>query len=98
MDKFIIHGGNELNGEVVISGAKNAVLPIMAASLLVPGTYKINNVPNLRDTRTMIELLKTIGSNVEFYNNSLIIDIPKKTDHEIWTNAANTIEAACRQL
>ena len=74
MDKFIIHGGNELNGEVVISGAKNAVLPIMAASLLEPGIYKINNVPNLRDTRTMIELLKTIGSNVEFFDNSLIID------------------------
>ena len=47
MDKLIINGGNQLSGEVSISGSKNAVLPIMTATLIVPGTYKINNVPIL---------------------------------------------------
>ena len=57
MDKLIAIGGNRLNGDVSISGSKNAVLPIMTATLIVPGNYKINNVPNLRDTQTMIKLL-----------------------------------------
>ena len=74
MDKLIINGGNKLYGDVQISGAKNAVLPIMTATLIVPGNYKINNVPNLRDTRTMIELLKIIGANVQYSNNTLLID------------------------
>ena len=74
MDKLIINGGNKLYGDVQISGAKNAVLPIMTATLIVPGNYKINNVPDLRDTRTMIQLLKIIGANVQYSNNTLLID------------------------
>ena len=64
MDKFIINGPTELNGEVDISGSKNAALPIMTACLGKPGFYKLNNVPNLRDTRTMIKLLEIIGCKV----------------------------------
>ena len=45
MDKLIINGGNPLTGEVVISGAKNAVLPIMAATIITPGIYRLHNVP-----------------------------------------------------
>ena len=60
MDKFVINGGKKLIGEVQISGAKNAVLPIMAACILKPATYTIKNVPNLKDTRTMIKLLKRV--------------------------------------
>ena len=74
MDKLIIKGGNKLNGNVEISGAKNAVLPIMTATLIVPGQYRITNVPNLRDTNTMISLLKIIGSEVAFSDNILDID------------------------
>ena len=74
MDKFIIKGPTKLNGTVNISGSKNAALPIMAACLAFPGVYKLNNVPNLRDTRTMIKLLKIIGANVKNKNNSIIID------------------------
>ena len=74
MDKLIINGGNKLFGDVQISGAKNAVLPIMTATLIVPGNYKINNVPDLRDTRTMIDLLKIIGANVEYADNTLLIN------------------------
>ena len=74
MDKFIINGGAPLKGEISISGAKNAVLPIMAACIIKPGKYKINNVPNLKDTRTMISLIEECGANIEFSNNVLKVD------------------------
>ena len=74
MDKFIINGGTPLKGEVSISGAKNAVLPIMAACIIKPGKYKINNVPNLKDTRTMISLIEECGANIKFKNNILKVD------------------------
>ena len=74
MDKFVINGGKKLIGEVQISGAKNAVLPIMAACILKPATYTIKNVPNLKDTRTMIKLLEESGANVKFNNNILVVD------------------------
>ena len=75
MDKLIINGGEKLSGEVFVSGSKNAVLPIMAATLIVPGTYKINNVPFLRDTQTMIKLLEIIGAKVKYSNNVLIQNV-----------------------
>ena len=74
MDKFVIKGGRKLMGEVDISGAKNAVLPIMAACILKPATYTIRNVPNLRDTRTMIKLLEESGAIVKFNKNKLVVD------------------------
>ena len=74
MDKFIIKGPTTLNGSVNISGSKNAALPIMTACLASPGKYTLNNVPNLRDTRTMIKLLEIIGSKVIFKNNTVLID------------------------
>ncbi|MBC8479810.1 MAG: UDP-N-acetylglucosamine 1-carboxyvinyltransferase [FCB group bacterium] len=74
MDKIIINGGNQLNGAVKISGAKNAVLPIMAATLITPGIFKIHNVPDLRDTRTMARLLEMIGAKVGFEDGILTVD------------------------
>jgi UDP-N-acetylglucosamine 1-carboxyvinyltransferase len=61
MDKLIIEGGNPLHGTVRISGAKNAALPLLAATLLAPGDHTLHNVPDLRDTRTMLNLLEIIG-------------------------------------
>ena len=57
MDKLVIEGGRPLSGSVEISGAKNAVLPIMALSLLSDGKSILHRVPDLRDTRTFIRLL-----------------------------------------
>ena len=74
MDKFIINGGFPLKGEVSISCAKNAVLPIMAACIVKPGKYRINNVPNLKDTRTMISLIEECGAIIKFTDNTLSID------------------------
>ena len=69
MEKFEILGARELNGKIKINGAKNALLPIMTSTLLAPGNYVLNNVPDLKDTRTMAELLRRIGASVSFENN-----------------------------
>jgi UDP-N-acetylglucosamine 1-carboxyvinyltransferase len=61
MDKLIIRGGHPLSGDVRISGAKNAVLPILAATLLADGPMSIGNVPHLQDVTTTMELLGRMG-------------------------------------
>ena len=75
MDKFIIEGGVPLRGEVEISGAKNAVLPIMAASLLASGKSIIYNVPDVQDVKTMMEVLKILGANVLFVREEKKLEI-----------------------
>ncbi len=74
MDKLVINGGKALAGRVVVSGAKNAVLPIMAAALLVDGNLKIKRVPHLRDTATMIKLLNIVGATTSLEGDVLEID------------------------
>ena len=64
MQKLIIQGGTPISGEVQISGAKNAALPILCTSLLTRETLKIKNVPNLNDIATMLSLLEQLGVNV----------------------------------
>ena len=61
MDYFVIRGGKPLQGRVAISGAKNAALPILAASLLTSEALRVSNVPHLNDVTTMIELLCALG-------------------------------------
>ena len=61
MDKIIIEGGRPLYGNIKVSGAKNAALPLMAAAILAPGVHVLHNVPDLRDTRTMLKLLASFG-------------------------------------
>ncbi|MBI5810250.1 MAG: UDP-N-acetylglucosamine 1-carboxyvinyltransferase, partial [Deltaproteobacteria bacterium] len=75
MDKILIEGGNRLVGEVRVSGAKNAVLPLMAASLLVDGVLEVTNVPRLRDIETFKTLLEHLGSEVaaDYKNGSVRI-------------------------
>ncbi len=65
MDKIIIEGGHRLEGEVNISGAKNAALPIMASTLLADGTCVLENIPDLRDIRTIASLLRRLGAEIE---------------------------------
>lgn len=65
MEKFIIHGGRRLNGTVVIDGSKNAVLPVMVASLLAEGESLVENVPDLEDVKSMCILLSLLGVELE---------------------------------
>src|SRR6266702_535762 len=64
MDKLIIQGGVPLSGEVRVSGAKNAALPLMCAGLLTSEQLTLSNVPHLRDVRTMLRLLSRMGVEV----------------------------------
>jgi UDP-N-acetylglucosamine 1-carboxyvinyltransferase len=74
MDKLLIAGGRPLQGTVPISGAKNAALPVMAATLLAPGVHRLRNVPQLRDTRTFAKVLELLGATVAFDGNLCTID------------------------
>ena len=64
MDKFVVSGGGPLDGEVVISGAKNAALPMLAASILSAEPLRLQNLPDLRDVHTMVRMLKILGAEV----------------------------------
>ena len=94
MDKLVIHGGRPLNGSVKVSGAKNAVLPIMTATIIAPGSYKIKRVPDLRDTRTMISLLEIIGAEVNFEDGTLHIDTTKCDNPEAPYDLVKTMRAS----
>ncbi|MDD2497154.1 MAG: UDP-N-acetylglucosamine 1-carboxyvinyltransferase [Desulfitobacteriaceae bacterium] len=74
MDKFIVTGGTRLHGAVKVCGAKNAILPILAASLLSSGTCVIHNVPLLQDVVVMTDVLKCFGARIKWENKALIID------------------------
>src|SRR4051794_31098359 len=65
MQKFVIHGGHPLGGEVAPAGNKNAALPILAATVLTADEVVIANVPRIRDTETMLDLLVALGARVE---------------------------------
>jgi UDP-N-acetylglucosamine 1-carboxyvinyltransferase len=82
MDRFIIQGGHPISGTIQVSGAKNAILPIMAASLLAPGKSVLSNVPNLIDLKTMAHLLRIIGARVELTEGKLHIDSTDVCYHE----------------
>ncbi|WP_376798196.1 UDP-N-acetylglucosamine 1-carboxyvinyltransferase [Campylobacter jejuni] len=69
-----IEGTNHLSGNVAISGAKNAALPLIVSSILAKNEVKINNVPNVADIKTLISLLENLGAKVNFQNNSALLN------------------------
>ncbi|MDY6788127.1 MAG: UDP-N-acetylglucosamine 1-carboxyvinyltransferase, partial [candidate division WOR-3 bacterium] len=70
MDRFIIKGGRKLKGKLNASGAKNASLPILAASLLTRGETVVRNCPDVADVRYMIKVLRYLGAEVSFRGNT----------------------------
>ena len=74
MFKFVVDGGAKLNGTISISGSKNASLPLMAAALLGNFPTVLRNVPDLRDVRTMVSVLSSVGADVSFENSVMRID------------------------
>lgn len=80
---YIITGGKRLEGEVVVSGSKNASLPILAASVLHNGITKLYNVPNIHDTKVMIEILRNLGCKVKRVHDKIVIDARGIKNHEI---------------
>jgi UDP-N-acetylglucosamine 1-carboxyvinyltransferase len=94
MDKLIIEGGIPLRGEVRISGAKNAALPLIAATLLTPGCHRLGNVPDLRDTRTFLKLMENLGVRHERHGDVLQIDSSDLMSTEASYDLVKTMRAS----
>ena len=100
MQKIIVTGGNTLNGEVTISGAKNAVLPILCATLLADAPVEVLNVPHLHDVVTTIKLLGELGATVEFdqgtlaRGSSLVVDPRSVNQHVAPYELVKTMRAS----
>lgn len=86
MSKFIIEGGKKLEGEVKISGSKNAALPIIAATILNGGKTTLYNVPDIQDVQTMFEIITNIGGKVTKKHNKIIINTSNIHTYEIPDN------------
>jgi len=80
-DRFRIVGGAALKGEVTVTGAKNSVLKLMAASLLAVGKTTIRNVPDIADVEIMSDLLTRLGCTVEHIGSVVTIDVPESPHH-----------------
>jgi len=81
LDRFRVIGGAQLRGEVTVSGAKNSVLKLMAASLLAVGKTTIKNVPAIADVEIMSDLLTRLGCKVEHAGDVVTIDVPESPSH-----------------
>lgn len=83
MEKIIVRGGNQLNGTVKVEGAKNAVLPVIAASILASnGKSVITDVPTLADVYTINEVLRNMNAGVQFENNTVTVDASQQLKTE----------------
>jgi UDP-N-acetylglucosamine 1-carboxyvinyltransferase len=94
MDALVIQGGRKLGGRVPISGAKNAALPVMAATLLAPGAHTLRNVPDLSDTRTMARVLEHLGAKIGFKGSTMTIDTSNLTTLEAPYDLVRTMRAS----
>ena len=97
MDSFVICGGKQLKGEIVVDTAKNAVLPIIAATILTKEEIVLNNLPNIIDVDKMIEILKTMGASVKREGRSAIFKAELKK-LEIPTDLAKEIRSSIFML
>ncbi len=94
MDRFIVQGEVQLCGSIAVSGAKNATLPVMAASLLCSGITVLHNVPNLRDIRIMQEILTLLGAKIVRQQHTMIIDTTGVNKAEIPENLMREMRAS----
>jgi len=94
MDALVIQGGRPLRGRVAVSGAKNAALPVMAATLLAPGVHRLRNCPQLVDTRTFGRVLETLGAKVAFAPGECVIDTTHITNFEAPYDLVKTMRAS----
>ena len=94
MDKLIIKGGKRLAGDVMVSGSKNASLPVFIATILAPGAHEIRNVPFLRDINTTIKVLESLGATIEGNGNVVRIDTSGLNRHEATYDLVKTMRAS----
>jgi len=95
LSKFVIEGNRKLNGEVTISGAKNAALKMLAATILTKEKCTLTNVPRISDIDTMIEILESIGAKIKWLEkNSLEVDPSKISSHQPSANLMKKMRAS----
>lgn len=82
-EKYIVEGGNRLQGEVLISGSKNASLPVIAASLLNDGVVELENCPDIHDVKIMLDILKKLGCQITYNNSKIVVDTTGVNSYEI---------------
>ena len=99
MDKIIVEGGHPLSGQVTISGAKNAVLPVLAATLLTQGKSEIQAVPGVRDVTTMVRLVQELGVKVDhFEGDRVVLDATGMNNPIAPYDLVSTMRASCLVL
>src|SRR5918998_3001033 len=98
MDRFLVSGGARLAGEVCVSGAKNSVLKLMAASLLAEGTTVLTNVPDILDVTIMGEVLRRLGCEVVRSDARVEITVPARPGHEADYDLVRRIRASIAVL
>ncbi len=94
MAKYLIKGGNRLEGVIPIQGAKNAVLPIIAASIITEGVTTIENVPRLKDVDNMLKILNAIGVKTDQDGNRITVDAREITSYEIPSQLAKELRSS----
>lgn len=96
MDIYKIKGGKKLSGEVEISGAKNAALPVIVASLLAEGTTILKNIPDLQDIRTIIKVIGVLGADTSYNEKTgtLTIKVGKIQNNEVPYELVKTMRAS----
>ena len=93
MTSYIIEGGRKLEGEVKVSGSKNASLPIIATSILHPGITKLYNIPNIHDTQITLEILKYLGCKIKKHHGKVEINSKNITKRDIPEHLMNQMRS-----
>ncbi|NCA67779.1 MAG: UDP-N-acetylglucosamine 1-carboxyvinyltransferase, partial [Clostridia bacterium] len=94
MDRLLISGGRSLSGTIAIKSAKNAILPIMAATLLAEGDFIIHNCPNISDIQTMGKMLDELGGKYQFIEGNIYIDSSSADKYIISTELAKELRSS----
>ena len=98
MDKFVINGGEKLCGKLQAQGAKNAVLPLLAASVLTDEQVEIRGVPQIRDVENMLHILTEVGCTVKRQKACAVIDSSSAVSHEIPTRLTKELRSSVFML
>ena len=98
MGGYVITGGRSLSGEIAVSGAKNALLPILAASILNDKEVVIHDCPDISDAENMIEILRTLGCSVKREGNTLVIDASNANAYTMPPNISKKIRSSIFML
>lgn len=94
MEKLLISGGRSLSGTIAVSSAKNAILPIMAASLLAEGNFVLHNCPDISDIRTMGKMLEELGAKFDFNEGNILLNTEYSDKYIIGTELAKELRSS----